>query len=47
MSENGVKSAVRRMRQRRGECFREEIAETVAITGEIDDEVRYLLTLLG
>lgn len=47
MTESGVKSAVRRMRQRCGECFREEISETVAIADEIDDEVRYLLSLLG
>ena len=30
---------MRRMRQRCGELFREEIAQTVAASDEIDDEV--------
>lgn len=47
MSEGGVKSAVRRMRQRCGELFRAEIATTVATVEEIDDEIRYLLSLLA
>ena len=47
MSEGGVKSAVRRLRLRCGELFREEISGTVAAVDEVDDEVRYLLSLLG
>jgi len=47
LSEGGVKSAVRRMRLRCGELFRAEISETVAVVDEIDDEIRYLLSLLG
>lgn len=47
LSEGAIKSAVRRVRLRCGELFREEIAETVAVTEEIDDEVRYLISLIG
>lgn len=47
MTEGGVKSAIRRLRLRFGELFRKEIAETVALVDEIDDEIRYLLSLLG
>jgi DNA-directed RNA polymerase specialized sigma24 family protein len=47
LSEGGVKSAVRRMRLRCGELFRLEITQTVALVEEIDDEIRYLLSLLG
>ena len=43
ISENGVKSAVLRLRRHLGKCLRAEIAETVAIEAEIDDEVRFLL----
>ena len=43
MSESAIKSAVRRLRKRLGQCLRSEIAETVANPGEVDDEVRYLL----
>lgn len=43
MSESGIKSAVRRLRRRLGQCLRSEIAETVADPAEVDDEVRFLL----
>ena len=43
LSEGAVKSAVRRLRQQLGRCLRAEIADTVADTSEIDDEVRFLL----
>jgi RNA polymerase sigma factor (sigma-70 family) len=44
MTESGVKSAVRRLRQHLGTCLRAEIAETVADPAEVDDEVRFLLS---
>ena len=46
MSEQGVKSAVHRLRQRFRELFREEIAHTVATRAEIDEELRYLIRLM-
>lgn len=46
LSVGGVKSAVRRMRRRIGELFREEITSTVTRPEEIQDEVKYLLPLL-
>ena len=46
MSEGAVKVAVHRLRHRYGELVREEIAQTVAAPEEIDDELRYLVTLL-
>ena len=42
-SEGAVKSAVHRLRQHLGRCLRAEIAETVAESAEVDDEVRFLL----
>lgn len=46
LSENAVKSAVLRLRQRYGELVREEIAQTVSTASEIDDEIRHLLAVL-
>ena len=46
MSEQGVKSAVHRLRQRFRELFREEIAHTVGTRAEIDEELRYLIRLM-
>jgi RNA polymerase sigma factor (sigma-70 family) len=42
-SETAVKAAVHRLRQRYGRLLREQIAETVADTAEVDDELRHLL----
>ncbi len=47
MSEAAVKSAVHRLRRRHRELLREEIAHTVAKPEEIDEEIRYLLAVLG
>ena len=47
LSEQGVKSAVHRLRRRFRELFREEIAETVATRAEIDEELRYLVELMA
>lgn len=46
MTENAVKVAVHRLRQRFGELLREEIAETVATPEEVDDEVNTLFEAL-
>ena len=46
MSENAVKVAVHRLRQRFRELLRSEIAQTVATASEIDDEIRDLFTVL-
>ena len=46
LSEQGVKSAVHRLRQRFRDLFREEIAHTVAMRAEIDEELRYLVRLM-
>ncbi|HEV2207703.1 MAG TPA: sigma factor [Verrucomicrobiae bacterium] len=47
MSANTVAVAVRRMRQRYRDLVRAEIANTVASPEEIDEEMRYLLTVLA
>jgi DNA-directed RNA polymerase specialized sigma24 family protein len=46
MSEQGVKSAVHRLRQRFRELFREEIAHTVATRADVNEELRYLIQLM-
>jgi len=46
ISEQGVKSAVHRMRRRFRELFREEIAHTAATRADIDEELRYLVELM-
>jgi RNA polymerase sigma-70 factor (ECF subfamily) len=47
LTESAVKSAVHRLRQRYREMVREEIAHTVADPTEIDDEIRYLITVMS
>jgi RNA polymerase sigma-70 factor (ECF subfamily) len=47
MSEATARVAVHRLRKRFREVFREEIAHTVADPRDIDDEVRYLVGVLG
>lgn len=46
MTENAVKQAFHRLRLRYREILREQIAHTVATVGEIEDELRYLITVL-
>ena len=46
MSEGAVKVAAHRMRRRYRALLREEIAQTVASSDEISDEIRYLLSCL-
>jgi RNA polymerase sigma-70 factor (ECF subfamily) len=47
MTEGSVKVAVHRLRQRYRQLLRDEIANTVATTGEIEDELRYLFFVLS
>jgi RNA polymerase sigma-70 factor (ECF subfamily) len=46
MSEGAIKVAVHRLRRRFGALLREEISETVAETGDVDDEIRELFRAL-
>jgi RNA polymerase sigma factor (sigma-70 family) len=46
MTENAVKQAFYRFRQRYQALFREEIAHTVAIPSDIEDELRYLIAVV-
>ena len=46
MSENAVRQAFYRFRQRYQSLLREEIAHTVATPGDIEDELRHLITVL-
>ena len=46
MSTGAVAVAVHRMRVRYRECIRAEVAHTVLLPGEADDEMRYLLEVL-
>jgi RNA polymerase sigma-70 factor (ECF subfamily) len=47
MSEEAVKKAAQRMRRRYQEIIREEISHTVATAGEVQEEMRYLWSVLG
>lgn len=42
LTESGVKSAIRRMRQRYRDLLREEVLSTVADPSELDDELQFL-----
>jgi RNA polymerase sigma-70 factor (ECF subfamily) len=46
MSENAVKQASYRLRQRYRSLLREEIAHTVAVPGDVEDELRHFITVL-
>ena len=46
MTESAVKSAIHRLRQRYRELFRAEIANTVATSSEVDEEIRYFFSVL-
>ncbi len=45
--ETAVRMAVHRLRKRFREVFREEISQTVADPGEVEEEIRYLLAALA
>ncbi len=47
MNEPAVRMAVYRLRRRYGEVMRQEIAATVSNAGEIDDEIRHLIAVIG
>jgi RNA polymerase sigma-70 factor (ECF subfamily) len=46
MSESAVKVAVHRLRERFGRVLRDEIAGTLADPTEVDEEIRYLLSVI-
>ena len=46
MTENAVKQAFHRLRQRYRQFLREEVAHTVATPAEIEDELRHLIAAL-
>lgn len=46
LSESAMKSAIYRLRQRYGELFTDEIAQTVARPEDLDEEIRHLLAAL-
>lgn len=47
MTLGAVKSAVHRLRARYHELVRDEIAHTVASPAEIDEEIQYLIGVIG
>ena len=47
VSEGTVKSAVHRLRQRYRQLLRDEIAQTVAGPGEVEEELRHLFAVLA
>jgi RNA polymerase sigma factor (sigma-70 family) len=47
LSESAVKSAIWRLRRRHGELLREAIAQTVVTPAEVDEEIRYLISMLS
>jgi hypothetical protein len=46
MTENAVWQAFHRLRRRYQVLLREEISHTVAIASDIEDELRYLISVL-
>lgn len=46
MNENAVKQAYYRFRQRYRELLHDEIAHTVAVPGDVEDELRHLIAVL-
>lgn len=46
MSENAVRQAFHRLRLRYREILREEIGRTVMLPGDVEDELRHLITVL-
>ena len=47
ISEGAARVAVHRLRKRFREVFRATVAETVSASEEVEDELRYLVGLLG
>jgi|SRR6266404_2136381 len=46
MTENAVKQAFHRLRKRYRELMRDEIAQTVAVPGDVEDELRHFISVL-
>jgi RNA polymerase sigma factor (sigma-70 family) len=46
MTENAVKQSFHRLRQRYRELLRDEIAQTVAVPGDVEDELRHFISVL-
>ena len=46
-SESAVKTLIHRMRKRHQELVRDEIAQTVEDTGDVDDELRHLIAVVS
>jgi RNA polymerase sigma-70 factor (ECF subfamily) len=46
MTENAVKQAFHRLRQRYRQLLRDEIVQTVAVPGDIEDELRHFISVL-
>lgn len=46
MTENALKQAFHRLRQRYRELLRDEIAQTVALPGDVEDELRHFISVL-
>ena len=46
MTENAVKQAFYRLRQRYRELLRDEITHTVAVPGDVEDELRHFISVL-
>ena len=47
ISESALKSKVHRLRQRHRELVREEIAQTVCTSAEVDQELRHMLAIIS
>ena len=46
MTENAIKSAMKRLRQRYRSLLRQEVADTTASAVDVDDELRHLINCL-
>jgi RNA polymerase sigma factor (sigma-70 family) len=46
ITENAVKQAFHRLRQRYRQLLRDEIAQTVSVPGDVEDEVRHFISVL-
>ena len=47
MTEGALRVAIHRMRQRIGELLREEVAQTLVAPGDVESEIRHLLSVVG
>lgn len=47
INESALKSKIHRLRQRHRELVREEIAQTVCVSAEVDEELRHLIAIIS